>query len=172
MSLKRKKKINHNYLFLSYNHAACKRKRTTTKRRKRQKKNVALLRYFTFSLIMIKYKHWSCSSQCDMLSFPYGKITESSYHKRLPSLKAQSIEGLETLQTQRQSTTNCLEEMNKAQGSIWQCIGKGWDRHIVNQTNTQELWKATDIGETSERWGGAHMGFPKYTDAILNWIGR
>ena len=52
------------------------------------------------------------------LSFSYGKMTESSDNKRLPPHKAQSVEGLETLQTQKQSTTNCLEEMNKAQGSI------------------------------------------------------
>ena len=26
-----------------------------------------------------------------------------------------------------------------------------------------------NIGETSERWGGAHMGFSKRTDTILNW---
>ena len=44
---------------------------------------------------------------------------------------------------------------------------KGRERAIVNQTNIGTVSKST-MGETSERRGGAHMGFFERTNTILN----
>ena len=44
---------------------------------------------------------------------------------------------------------------------------KGQERAIVNQTNIGTVSKAT-LGKTSERRGGAHMGFSERRDTIMN----
>ena len=44
---------------------------------------------------------------------------------------------------------------------------KGRERAIFNQTNIRNCLKG-DVGETSERRGGAHMGFSELIGAILN----
>ena len=47
---------------------------------------------------------------------------------------------------------------------------KGWEWVIINQTNTETISKAT-LGKlkTFERRGGAHMGFSKCINTLLNW---
>ena len=52
-------------------------------------------------------------------------------------------------------------------GSAGRSSMKGRERAIVNQTNIGTVSKAT-FGKTSERWGGAHMGFSERTDTILD----
>ena len=46
---------------------------------------------------------------------------------------------------------------------------KGRERAIVNQTNTGWNPFKANVGDTSERRGGAHMGFSERIDTILNW---
>ena len=50
-------------------------------------------------------------------------------------------------------------------------------RHMIFLERTREGHRQSDehwnrfkdnVGETSERWGGAHVGFPKHTDTSLN----
>ena len=52
-------------------------------------------------------------------------------------------------------------------GSARRSSLKGRERAIVSQPNIGTVWKAT-FGETSERRGGAHMGFSECLDTTLN----
>ena len=64
-------------------------------------------------------------------------------------------------------TVDHLEERGIEGGNArWSSL-KGQEGH--QQSN--EHWKCFkgNVGETSERWGGAHMGFSERIDIILNW---
>ena len=52
--------------------------------------------------------------------------------------------------------------------SAWWSSSEGWKRAIISKTNTQTVSKAM-LGGTSERWGGAHTGFPEHAGTLLNW---
>ena len=52
-------------------------------------------------------------------------------------------------------------------GSARRSSLKGRERAIVNQMNIGTVSKAT-LGGTSERRGGAHVGFSERKDTILN----
>ena len=46
---------------------------------------------------------------------------------------------------------------------------KGRERAIVNQTNTDKNHFKGNIGDTSERQGGVHMGILECIATTLNW---
>ena len=56
-----------------------------------------------------------------------------------------------------------VERVNSRRSSL-----KRRKRAIVNQTNIKTVCFKGNVGETSERRGGAHMGFSARIDAILN----
>ena len=65
-------------------------------------------------------------------------------------------------------TIDRLEKRGVERGSARRSSLKGRERVvIVNQTNIGTVSKAT-LGKTSERRGGAHMGFYARRDKILN----
>ena len=76
-------------------------------------------------------------------------------------------------------TIDHLEERGMERGSARQSSLKGQERAIINQTikssmkpwNHDKHWNhfKGNVGETSDRWGGAHVGFSKHIDTILNW---
>ena len=71
-------------------------------------------------------------------------------------------------QSQGRHTNDRLEERGVERGSARRSSLKGRERVvIVNQTNIGTVSKAT-LGKTSERRGGAHMGFYARRDKILN----
>ena len=92
-------------------------------------------------------------------------------HKWLASRKILSVEKLETLPVgtkPRTSRINRLEERGVERGSARRSSLKGQERAIVNPTNTGTVSGKGNVGETSERRGGAHMGFFELIDTILN----
>ena len=70
-------------------------------------------------------------------------------------------------QSQGHHTIDRLEEKGVERGSARRSSLRGRERAIVNQTNSGPVSKATD-GETSERKGGAHVGFSERIVTILN----
>ena len=69
---------------------------------------------------------------------------------------------------QSHHTIDRLEERGVERRSARRSSLKGRERAIVSQTNIGIVSNAT-LGETSERRGGAHMGFSERIDTILNW---
>ena len=70
-------------------------------------------------------------------------------------------------QSQGHHTINCLEERGVERGSTrWSSL-KGRERAIIIWWTLNRF--KDNAGETSERRGGAHMGFSKRIDTILNW---
>ena len=70
-------------------------------------------------------------------------------------------------QSQGHHTIDRLEERGVERGSARRSFLKGRERVIVSQTNIyRHRFKGND-GETSERLGGAHMGFSERIDTIL-----
>ena len=63
------------------------------------------------------------------------------------------------VQSQGHHTLDRLEGRGVERGSARRSALKGRERAIVNQTNIGTVSKATYLGGTSERRGGAHMGF-------------
>ena len=66
-------------------------------------------------------------------------------------------------QSQGHHTIDRLEERGVESGSARLSSLKGQERAIVNQ------WNIGTVGKTSERRGGARMGFSERIDTILNW---
>ena len=60
-----------------------------------------------------------------------------------------------------------LESSEVLRGSTRRSTLKGRERAIVSQTNTGTVLKIT-LGENSERWDGAHMGFSERMGTTLN----
>ena len=52
-----------------------------------------------------------------------------------------------------------------AQWHVWHCPGL-YIQHWLDWNHFKG-----NVGETSERWGGAHMGFSEHNATILNWTG-
>ena len=71
-------------------------------------------------------------------------------------------------QSQGHQTTDHPEERGTERGSARRSSLKGREKVIANHRD--EHWNRfkDNVGETSERWGGAHVGFPKHTDTSLN----
>ena len=60
-----------------------------------------------------------------------------------------------------------LEERGAERGSVRQSSLKGWERASISHWHWNPF--KGDIGKTSERQDGAHVGFSKHTYTILNW---
>ena len=69
--------------------------------------------------------------------------------------------------SQGRHTIYRLEERGVERGITRRSSLTGRERAIVNQTNNGTVSKET-LGETSERQGGAHIGFSDRIDTILN----
>ena len=73
-------------------------------------------------------------------------------------------------QSQGHHTIDHLEERGMERGSArWSSL-KGREGH--RQSDKRWNHFKGNVGETSERWGGAHMGFSVWIDTILNWTER
>ena len=70
-------------------------------------------------------------------------------------------------QSQGHHTIDRLEEGSVERGRARQSSLKGRERATANQTKSWNRFKG-DVGETSERRGGALMGFCEGIDTILN----
>ena len=68
-------------------------------------------------------------------------------------------------QSQGRHTMDCLEERGVDRGSARRPSLKGRESH----RQSDEHWNCFkgDVGQASERRGGAHMGFSEHIDAIL-----
>ena len=71
-------------------------------------------------------------------------------------------------QSQGHHTIDRLEEGSVERGRARQSSLKGRERATANQTKSWNRFKG-DVGETSERLGGAHMGFSERISTILSW---
>ena len=60
---------------------------------------------------------------------------------------------------------SCLSRCTWYYGRLQNCLVP-----LQSHCQSDEHWNRFrgDIGETFERWGGAHMGFSEHIDAILN----
>ena len=70
-------------------------------------------------------------------------------------------------QSQEHHTVDRLEEKGVERGSARRSSLKGRERASVSQINTGQVSKVT-LGKTSDRRGGAHMGFSERTDTTFN----
>ena len=99
---------------------------------------------------------------------------KSNHHRRLASRKTSSVEELETLHAATKTRTPSHhrspgggERRRKGKRStiFLERMRKG---HRLATSPTLELCFKGNIRETSERRGGAHMGFLERIDTILN----
>ena len=95
------------------------------------------------------------------------------HHRRLASQKIwgvlRNLRHYLRAQNQGHHTIDRLAEKRVERGSAQRSSLRGRKRAIANQTKQWNCFKG-NIGESPERRGGAHMGFPEcviYT--ILNW---
>ena len=96
-----------------------------------------------------------------------GKATLTSGLRLERSEVLRSLRHYLQAQSQGHHTIDRLEERGVERGSARRSSLKGRERAIVSQTNIGTVSKAT-LWETSERRGGAQMGFSKRIDTILN----
>ena len=105
------------------------------------------------------------------------RITEQTdwREKHTPDLRLPISEALRSLrhyhraQNQEHHTIDRLEERGMARGSAGGSTFNGQERAIVNRTNIGLFFFfLRQIGVTSERRGGTHMGFSERIDTVLN----
>ena len=107
------------------------------------------------------------SVENDRADRPAGKATLRSGLRLGRSEVLRSLRHYLRAQSQGHHTIDRLEERGVKEEALDNSVLKGREKVVTNQMNTGFFSKAT-LGETSETWGGAHMGFFECTDTSLN----
>ena len=112
---------------------------------------------------------WTCRSEGKWPSRQ--TVGQSNLYKWLPSRKIWSVEELETLPSgTKPRTSHHRSPGGERRGKKEVLDDLPWkdERGPLSIRPTLEPFKG-NVGETSDRQGGAYMGFSERIDTILNW---
>ena len=116
-------------------------------------------------------RHPSSKTPVGVIRWTYQSGWQSNHHKWLASRKIWSVEKLETLPagTKPRTSHHWSPEGERRGKREHQTVFL--ERTRDGHRESDDHWNRFkgDVGETSERRGGAHMDFSESMDTILNW---